>query len=487
MTATAGRRSSARLLVVEGAQFMASFVVLGVALWFWAGHGSALAAVLLPIALFGYGPLRLGWIVARWVVETYNFTDDALTARSGVFRRQERHLPWSSVVAVDEQAGLLFRLFRIRRLQLAPSDAAGGSAVLRALDAASAAEVRRRVHTNRRADAMSESSHPTGVIYRTSLRELALMSVVNGRFALLAPPVLFAAWTFLEDVGVSTFAFDLFRRLPTAVLALVSVLAFILIGALATISRYQGFSARVSAERTLVLSYGLVEKRERHVDLASIEGIVLRRSLVEQLLRRSRLAVLTFKGADDVGASHVLPSLPDGIVRRIARSQFADLTGESAILPDRPPRLFRQVVRAAAILAGPAAVGSWLLGLGVSVGLTAAASLVTLGIVTTIARGLVLSLEVGTTDVMRIERHLVTETETFVRAHSCHIISSVHVRETARPLLVSVHLYAGGARHYVGTQCSAESIRRLRDVARRVSRSSAQRQRQLARTSEPRS
>lgn len=487
MNASAAMRASPRLLLVEATQFAASFAFLTAALWFWSSQGSTLAATLLPVALFGYAPLRLGWVLLRWTLETYRMTADSVVVHTGVLRRRERQLPWSAVVAVDEQAGLLFRLFRIRRLQLTQSDAVDGAVVFRALEAETAAEVRRHVRDHRKDALLAGASAATGTLYRTSWRELALMSIVNGRFALLAPPVLFAAWGLLEDVGVSTFVFELMRRLPPFGLALLSVAGFIVVGALATISRYQGFSARVTAEHSLVLSYGLVEKRERHIDLASIEGVVLRRSLMEQLLRRSRLAVLTFQGTDSVGASHVLPSLPDAVVRRIARAQFGAFVDDAVILPDRPPRLFRRLVSAVAILAPPIALGAWAIGAGVSVGLAVGASAVALAVVTGIARILVLGVDVGEAGTMRIERTLVTETETFVRVRSCHSVTSLHVGGAARPLLASLHLYAGGARHYVGVHCSAQSLDRVGEALARAEVSTAQRQRRLATSAESRS
>ncbi|MFC6356537.1 PH domain-containing protein [Luethyella okanaganae] len=479
MTKTTWKRASGRLLIVEAAQFLASFAFLVIALTFWASHGSEIASVLLPLASFLYGPLRVAWIIVRWSVETYRIAPEMLAVRTGVFHRQERHLGWASVVAVDEQAGLFFRVLGIRRLQLTQSDSAGGAVVFRALDPVAAADIRTLVRKHNGAATDSNATLQIGEIYRATWRELALMSLVNGRFALLAPPVLFASWGLLEDIGVSTWAFELFRTLPPALLIAISIVGFILIGTLATISRYQGFSARMTAARTLVLSYGLVEKRERHIDLKSIEGITVRRSLVEQLLRRSRLAVLTFKGADEVGASLVLPSLPDTIVRQITRSHFHEFVQDSAILSDRPAAVFRQFFRAALVFSIPAALVASLLDTGMSIAGAVAIGLIALAISTSIGRLLVLGMNVDSHDILKIERHLVTEVETYVRARSCHWVGSVHLRGADRPLFFSAHLYAGGARNFVGTHCSAESLARLREVIITVDEPAARRQRLL--------
>lgn len=476
---TTWKRASGRLLIVEAVQFFASFAFLIVALLFWAGHGSAIASVLLPLAAFVYAPLRVAWIVVRWSVETYRLDPDMLAVRTGVFRRRERHLGWASVAAVDEQAGLFFRALGIRRLQLTQSDSAGGAVVFRALDPAAAADVRRLVRNQDGAAGASSIALRTGEIYRASWRELALMSIVNGRFALLAPPVLFASWGLLDDLGVSTWAFELFESVPQPVLIVVSILGFILIGTLTTVSRYQGFSARLTSDRTLVLSYGLVEKRERHIDLKSIEGIAVRRSLVEQMLGRSRLAVLTFKGSDDVGASVVLPSLPDTVVRQITRSHFHEFVQESAVFVDRPAPILRQVFRAILVYTVPVALAVLLLDREMSIVIVAVIAFVALGIMTSIGRFLVLGMSIDSHDIVKIERHLVTQTETYVRARSCHSVGSIHLRGADQPLFFSIQLYAGGARNFVGTHCSADSLRRLRDVVASVDEPAARRQRSL--------
>jgi membrane protein YdbS with pleckstrin-like domain len=209
------KRASRRLLIVEAVQFLASSAFLLIALSFWASHGSAFASILLAVAVFIYVPLRVVWIIVRWSVEQYRITSDMLAVRTGVFRRQERHLGSASVVAVDEQAGLLFRALKIRRLQLTQSDSAGGAVVFRAVDSAAAAAIREFVG-NDDSVAGNSAAPQVGEVYRATWRELALMSVVNGRFALLAPPVLFATWSLLEELGVSTWAFQLFETLPPA-------------------------------------------------------------------------------------------------------------------------------------------------------------------------------------------------------------------------------------------------------------------------------
>lgn len=479
---TTWKRASGRLLLVEAAQFLASFAFLVIALSFWASHGSEIAPVLLALAALLYGPLRVAWIIIRWGVEKYRIAPDTLAVRTGVFRRQERHLEWASVVAVDEQAGLLFRALEIRRLQLTQSDSAGGAVVFRALDPVDAAEIRTLVRDQTGAVTDSDATTQVGEIYRATWRELTLMSLANGRFALLAPPVLFASWGLLEDIGVSTWTFELLATIPPALLIVISIVGFILIGTLATISRYQGFSARMTAARTLVLRYGLIEKRERHIDLKSIEGIAVRRSLVEQMLRRSRLAVLTFKGTDEVGASHVLPSLPDAIVRQITRSHFHEFVQDSAILPDRSAPVLRQLFRAVLVFSIPVVLLAILLNTGMGIAGAVVIGLVALAISTSIGRLLVLGMNVDSHDILKVNRHLVTEVETYVRARSCHWVWSAHLGGAERPLFVSTHLYAGGARNFVGAHCSAESLDLLRKVIATVDEPAARRQRLLTRS-----
>lgn len=472
-------RASRRLLLVEAVSFLASFALLLIALGFWASRGSAAASVLLQLAIVVYAPLRLAWIIVRWGLETYRLDPSALTTRTGVFRRQERHLEWSSIMAVDEQAGLLFRLLRIRRVQLTQSDAVAGAVVFRALDANGVAELRRLVHGAEGARSTFETRPHAGTIYRASWRELVLMSIVNGRFALLAPPVLFAVGGLLEDLGVRTWAFELFASLPPLALAALAAAGFILIGTLATISRYQGFEARMSADRRLVLSYGLVEKRERQIELASIEGIVLRRSVIEQLLGRSRLTVLTFAGTDDMGSGLVLPSLPDPIVRQIARSHFAQFVHDAPLLVDERASLFRQLGRIAAVYALPLVIGFVLLETGTATVLAALITLVALGVSTAVGRLFVLRLSLDDQDIARIERRLVTHVETFVRATAYHSVGSLQGRSSDRPLFFSAHVYAGGTRFFAGMRCSAADLRRLRTVVAGVREPAAARQRSL--------
>ncbi len=478
------QRSSARLLIAELAQFLATFVLLIVALLFWVDRGSGLAAILLGVALFAYAPLRVGWVLLRWSVETYTFDQGALTVRSGIVRRQERHLSWASVAAVDEQAGLLFRALSIRRLQLTQTDSAAGAVVFRALDIRAASAIRSHVQISSTADFSSALAPHSGTIYRASWRELALMSIVNGRFAVLAPPVLLSVWGFLSDAGVTTWAFSLLGGLPRELLIVLSVLVFILIGTVATISRYQGFSARFSTDGALILTYGLVEKRERKISVKSIEGVSIRRSFVEQLLRRSRLEVLTFKGSDSIGASVVLPSLPDRVVREIARSHFGDFVRRSPILSDSVAPILRQAFRALLVYAGPGAMTILLLNAGVSIGFAGAIGLIVLGASTIVGRIITRRIFVTDHGIAIIQRRLITEVDYHVKARTCHSVWTLRPKRSDRALLFSVNMYAGGARNFVGAHCSPETVRRLRDAIRLVDEPAAQRQRSLTTQSE---
>lgn len=461
-------------------QFLASFAILLIALSFWAGEGSTLASSLLLGALAGYGPLRIVWIVLRWSLETYEAGPAGLIVRSGVLRRRHRHLNWSTVRAMDEQAGLLFRFFRLRRVLLIQSDTAAGAVVLRGLEVGAAAGIRVLVdgHASHVPDA-SDAAPREGTVYRATWRELALMSLVNGRFALLAPPVLLSGWTLLDDVGVRTWALDLVRRTPTEVVVAVSIAAFIVIGTLATVSRYQGFSARMTGAGIFVLSYGLVEKKERRIDVTSIEGVTIRRSFVEQILGRSRLAVLTFRGTDELGASLVLPSLPDATVRQIVRSHFGRFVGDAPILPDRRPAILLRGFGTVTVFVLPVAAALALWNAGVSVPVTVIVALIILGVATAIARMLVSRMSVRPNGVLTIARHLVSESETLVRARACHRVASFHWRTSPRPLLFSLHLYAGGARNYVGAHCDEGDLRRVRNAIADAREPASRRQRQL--------
>lgn len=471
------KRSSGRLFGIELVQILASLALLIIALSFWAANGSDLASALLRLTIFLYAPLRVAWSLIRWSVETYEITPAILTVRTGVLRRRERRLPWDSIVAIDEQAGLAFRLLDIRGLRLIQSDTAGGAVAVRAVSPAAASELLSFLRQHNPPPVTTASPRDTGEVYRATWSELALMSIVNGRFFLLAPPLVFGAWGVLEDLGVSIWAVSLLAALPPALIVCLSILGFLLIGTLATISRYQGFTARITSARTLVLSYGFVEKRERRIELSAIDGITIRRSLVEQLLRRSRLAVLTIQGTDSVGASVVLPSLPDPLVRRLARVYFRDLVQESAVLPDRPAPASRQAVRSLVILALPAILVMALQDAGLHIVVSAALGAVALGAITALGRALVGRMVMTAADIVKFNRHLVSEVETFVRARACHVVGSAHLRASERPLFFSIHLYAGGPRHMVGTLCSAESLAHVRHTLSQHEESVAQRQR----------
>lgn len=474
-------RGSPRILVVDAIRFLISFAVLLAALTFWKARGGQFAATLLSLAVFVYLPLRLAWIVARWLTERYLLGAEHLHVRTGIVRRRTRQLGWGSIVTVDESAGLLLRLFRLRQLSLLQSDTLGGSVRFRALTRSAAEAVRVRMPGDEGAVAEPGEAPASAPVYRATWRELWLMSVVNGRFALLAAPVLLGVWNLVERFGIDTWLVAFVGQFPLWIVSVGAVLGFLLAGALATVSKYQDFSIAYAGPRQLVLSYGLLEKKERKIAVASIAGVTIRRSLVEQALGRARLGILTLKGTDELSVGVVLPSLPDRVVEEITRSHFGEFAVER---PQTAPRILRvsgRLLAAAAVFAGPTALAVWLLARGFGPLPTAALALLLLFLVTALGRLLVSRIDLGLTGVVALRHTLVSEFDTRVRAGSIHWLESSHLRASPRPFRVALAYYAGGPGTFTALRCDASTLGGIRERMALVTESVAMRQRAGAR------
>jgi putative membrane protein len=113
--------------------------------------------------LWGAGVLALGAVfaVGKYLTFRYRYGESELIIRSGLFFKQERHIPYSRIQNVDTRQNLLHRALGVQTVVLETASGGTPEAVINVLPDSAVAEMRQRVFAKpRAADAAAEVVEP---------------------------------------------------------------------------------------------------------------------------------------------------------------------------------------------------------------------------------------------------------------------------------------------------------------------------------------
>lgn len=400
-------------------------------------------------AVYVFAALLVARVVApvwTWASLRYEVVSEGLWVATGLVNRRTRFTAWSAVAAVEVDQPWSHRVFGVARLTLRQGGDDATPTVLPGLDSASASALATRARASSppsgQAPDDATPDAPEAPVYRASVSDLLIASLIYGKFATFGAAVALSALDVLDRLGWMDGASRLTMASPLVVGPVVAV-GVLAAGAATMVLRFGGLET-VQRHDAVVIRYGLLSTRERVVAADAIIGVELRRNLLELVLRRVRLTLITVDSATRLGSNLVLPSLRErDAARVVATPSFLGVV-DSARLP---------VSRLSAVGTGAATL---------LVLLSSAAALTSLTVRVLDLRlvhgvpvfvVVVLALyKTGSTALarLRVDRDAgsVTLTTTFVShrevtlhlAH-VHLISAVHLR--ARPLLVRLHYYAG--------------------------------------------
>ena len=273
--------------------------------------------------------LTLTQPVWRWAFTRVDLSSEGLRVRTGFVHRRDRQFRWQEIVAVDARQSWALRLWRVHEISLSQSGDERTRVHLEGVsDDGRALVLQAFARAQTVNDASFRASRSTtevldsdSIIYRSTVPELLVASLVYGQFALLGTGAVFASWDLLEAAGVAAALGQGFAQHPLSAAVLLAT-SVMLIGLALTIVRFARFEVRSSAEGGLTIRYGVVSTHRRHIDTSAVAGVVLHRNLIESALGRVRLSLLTNDSAATLGTNLILPSLRHTVVDEILRTSF---------------------------------------------------------------------------------------------------------------------------------------------------------------------
>ena len=266
--------------------------------------------VLIPYALF---------VVVRYLTFNYTFGDGELVIRSGLFFKNERHVPYSRIQNLDAVQNAMHRLFGVVDVRVDTGSGAEADATLSVVSWPAYEEMRRRVLDERSVargtDVADGSADHTILALRP--RDLAVLGLIENRAAVLVAAVVGLLWETgmleraVSRVGIDVAGQGVLRRLLVSIFrdgtlpfddvlkagaAIVGLLIVLrILSVIWAIVRLYGFRLTlVGAD--LRTEYGLLTRVSATVPLHRIQTLTVRRGLIHRWFDRASVRVETAGG-----------------------------------------------------------------------------------------------------------------------------------------------------------------------------------------------
>lgn len=248
------------------------------------------------LILSGICIIVIALAVVSWLRFTYRIEEGELKIESGVFVRKKRYIRFERIHSIDVSEGIVQRLFGLVKINIETAGGSQAEAVLSAIRKDEAEKINAYLQeVKRNKHLMDEEIHEKPLnheiskgLYKLSFSELFLMSATSG-----------AVGVVLSGMGAFLSQFDeiipyerLFGQskemlqMGTFILISLAIAGLILIYAAAILGmmlKYAHFTVQ-KKEDELVISRGLLEKRQLTIPLKKIQGIRILENVVRQPL-----------------------------------------------------------------------------------------------------------------------------------------------------------------------------------------------------------
>jgi len=329
--------------------------------------------ILIPYALY---------VVVRYLTFTYTFGDGELVIRSGLFFKNERHVPYSRIQNVDAVQNAMHRLLGVVDVRVDTGSRAEPDATLSVVSWPAYEEIRRRVlderSVGRGTDVAEGAADHTILALRP--RDLAVLGLIENRAAVLVGGVIGVLWETgmleraVSRVGIDVAGKGFLRRLFVSIFrdgtlpfndilrAGAAIVGFLIVLRILSVIwpmvRLYGFRLTlVGAD--LRTEYGLLTRVSATVPLHRIQTLTIRRGLIHRWFDRASVRVETAGGqaaGDGAGQSSrgresLAPIISEAEVPALLRIVLPDLTLEEPVWHGPAAGAFGRELRARLVLA----------------------------------------------------------------------------------------------------------------------------------------
>lgn len=294
-----------------------------------------------------------------WLRYTYRVEEDELRIEYGVFVRKKRYIPFERIQSLDLSEGLLQRPFGLVRVKVetAGSGTNEAEAVLTAISKEEAKLIQQTMFSAKDAKKaetgeIAAEKSTEEIIYQISTKELLLLASTSGGVGVVLSAVVAFASQFEEIIPYD----KVFRGLEDVIsngVLFVSILVFVgfliawLVAVIGTMVKYASFTVK-KIEDDIIISRGLLEKRQLTIPLHRIQAVKISENLIRQPLGYSTVFVENAGGSsmdEESARVMILPFIKKNKIAEILAPYLPDYHLAPTILPAPKRALKRYILR----------------------------------------------------------------------------------------------------------------------------------------------
>ncbi|WP_436374516.1 PH domain-containing protein [Cytobacillus sp. BC1816] len=277
--------------------------------------------------------LSLGVIIAvfmigilTWWRYTFRLEEGELRIEYGVLIRKKRYIPLERIQSLDLSEGLLQRPFGLVKMKVETAGSSGAGeaeAVLTAISKKDAAVIQQAFSAAKKNPSEMETTFQNReVIFKISPGELLLLASTSGGAGVVISAVFAFVFQFEEIIPYEKVFVGLEGFIANGII-FVSILVFIvffiawLIALIGSMLKYADFTL-IKTDKELIVTRGLLEKRQMTIPLNRIQAIQFRENLLRQPLGLATVYIESAGGSIEDNESARLMILPIVKKTRIA-------------------------------------------------------------------------------------------------------------------------------------------------------------------------
>ncbi|MDQ0221331.1 hypothetical protein ELQ35_17730 [Peribacillus cavernae] len=268
--------------------------------------------------------LFVGYGILDWLRFTYRIEAGELRIESGVFIRKKRYIRFERIHSLDKTEGILQRLFGLVKLKVETAGSSGdqADATLTAISKNEAERINRIFHevkSSGKIASAAETQEIQGVekteeiqsVFQQSFRELFIMAATSGGVGVVFSGALAFFGQFEEIIPYTRLftGFEQFAKGSVAFIAIIVVFGLLFAYLIATagiVLKYAFFTVKKNEDK-IVISRGLLERRQLTIPLEKVQAIRITENLIRQPLGYASVYVEYAGGSIlDKESSHIM-------------------------------------------------------------------------------------------------------------------------------------------------------------------------------------
>lgn len=299
--------------VINFFKYMKEFIAPFIIILLFGGKGSGMDfwQIIFP-AIFILLSLFNG--ILSWLRFTYRVEEGELRIESGLFVRKKRYIPFERIQSLDFSEGILQRPFGLVTVKVETAGSSGlnsAEAVLTAIKKQDAMAIQEILTSVKRGQANTYApDQEQDTLYTMQPLQLLLLASTSGGAGVVISASIAFILQFDELIPYEKVFKELQGFISTG-LVFVSVVIFLLfllawlIALVGTMIKYAGFTVKKEKE-DLVISRGLLEKRQLTIPLNRIQGILISENIIRQPIGYCSVYLETAGGSLEKDSSKTL-------------------------------------------------------------------------------------------------------------------------------------------------------------------------------------